>query len=329
MNIPFAITNIAAKNIDDGKVKYNYHSSGSPDKLFFLKDVTLCDFRWYPYNIIGTKLSESEFKREVKTYLDKNGYDHVLYNIHGFNVSPYWSFKDSWDWNKKHKEYLTIPIQWRNKWGAYFFSYEHDRDKKAPLMGKQLAKSAGVFNTDYDTSIMCHSMGNYVFRVFAQNVQQPSILFRNFFSVAADARMDMFSSDFNPLAASQSHEGELPAVPGQDLEGPTDDELKENGGYAISKLARNTHVIYNRGDHALHVRETFQIGWGDNVRKALGKFGDQSEKEMDEYFDNKVKFHDFSRKVEYIGIEHNYQWYQVCKNLYIAWKNKDITGENI
>lgn len=327
MKLPFAVTNIAAKDIKDNKVEYNFHSSGYPGKLFFLKDVTLCDFRWYPYKIVGTKLSESEFKSHVKTYLNNNGYDHVLFNLHGFNVSPYWSFKDASDYHTKQKDYLVIPIQWRTKWGVSFFSYEYDRNERAPLMGKQLAKSAGLFQADYKASIMCHSMGNYVFRVFAQNVQQPSTMFHNFFSVAADARMDMFSSDFNPLASGTGYEGVLPTVPEEDL-GPRADELKRNGGYDISKLASNTHVIYNLGDHALHVRESFQLGWSDEIRKALGKFGDHSEQEMAASFDDKVKFHNFSKKVEEIGIEHNYQWYQVCTNLYIEWKDKDIASEN-
>ena len=181
------------------------------------------------------------------------------------------------------------------------------------------------FKADYNASIMCHSMGNYVFRVFAQNVQQKSTMFHSFFSVAADVRMDMFSEDFNPLAAvNETHGGVLPAVDDEQDLGKHEDELKKNGGYDISKLVSNTHVIYNQGDHALHIRETFQIGWGENVRKALGKFGKQSEEEMAEYFKDKVKFHDFPKEVEFIGIEHNYQWSQSCTDLHIEWKNKTI-----
>lgn len=142
-------------------------------------------------------------------------------------------------------------------------------------MGKLLAEKFSVFQANYPTSFMCHSMGNYVFQVFAQNVDNPTTVFRNFFSVAADARMDMFSSEFNP-DTNTMHEDNKKAF-SVDIEtdlGIPFDETKPNGGIAISKLATNTHVIWNFGDHALHIRETFQIGGGDGLRKALGKWGE-------------------------------------------------------
>ena len=90
--------------------------------------------------------------------------------------------------------------------------------------------------------------------------------------------MDMFGTDFNPraprnvVAAGEAAAVAAPAA--QNYVDIPDSELQENGGYDITKIASHVHVVWNRGDHALMVRESVQIGWGDHVRKAIGKYGD-------------------------------------------------------
>ena len=317
--IPFAITNIEGKH-NGNKLEYGYHSDRPVEALYFLKDVVLCDYVWRPYVITGTKRTETEFKDDVKNYLKGSKYDQVLYNIHGVNVSPNASFKGA---ANNMQDFLVIPIQWRNLWGLSLPSYETDRNNAAPKAGKLLAKSFDVFRVDYKISIMCHSMGNWVFRVFAQNVVEPEVVFHNFFSVAADARMDMFWPSFNPGVKDKRSYQETDSV-GEVLDLPKI-ELVPNGGLAITQIAQNTHVIWNKGDHALAVREQFQIGAGSSVRMALGKYGDQAEKGTTQtYFKERVQYHDFSKIIEHLGIEHNYQWFKECKAEYTEYKDKGV-----
>jgi len=177
-------------------------------------------------------------------------------------------------------------------------------------------------------------MGVWAFRVFAQNIYDPSVVFHNFFAVAADARMDMFGTDFNPKAEDEPTSDAYKLIEvdrsgepsyNYDLEknlGIPDAELKKNGGWSITKISKNTHVVYNQNDYALKMRELFQIGWGENIRRALGRYGKDSEDLMTlEYFKKRVKYHNFSEKV----VEpHNYQWKPVCAELYIFYENTDI-----
>merc|ERR1712176_255150 len=126
-------------------------------------------------------------------YIASNdAYDSVLYNIHGFNVDPENSFMGVHDFmngNGAGTKILGIPISWRNRWGATAASYEFDRNNSAPRAGRQLAAKFSAFDSSALTSIMCHSMGNYVFRVMAQNIEKPNNAFNNAYMVAADARM--------------------------------------------------------------------------------------------------------------------------------------------
>jgi len=137
--------------------------------------------------------------------------------------------------------------------------------------------------------------------------------------------MDMFGTDFNPgaprnvVAAGEAAAVAAPAA--QNYVDIPDSELQENGGYDITKIASQVHVVWNRGDHALMGREVYQIGWGDHVRKAIGKYGDQAEDLVTlPYFQERVTFHDFSATIESIGIEHSYQFSDACVALYREFK---------
>jgi len=332
--IPFAITNIAADDAGNGRVEYGFSSYGAPNKLFFLKDVVYCDPLRAYYSITGTKLSENQFKEEVEKYMNSSTLNHVLYNIHGFQTSPYDSFMGASKWNEEHSTYLVIPIQWRNAWEFHVVSYEYDRNNNAPKIGELLASHFDVFKASYKTSILCHSMGNWAFRVFAQNIEDPSVVFHNFFAVAADARMDMFGTDFNPKAEDEPTSDAYKFIEvdrsgepsyNYDLEknlGIPPEELKKNGGWSITKISKNSHVIYNQNDDMLSVRELFQIGWGKYVRRALGRYGKESEDLMTlEYFKKRVKYHNFSEKVVE---QHSYNWEPVCAELYILYENTDV-----
>jgi len=322
--IPFAITNIPGKN-RGSQLEYSYHSSGHGNRLYLLKDVVFCDHRWLPWVIKGTKLNYKRFQSAVKTYMNRNKLKNVLYHLHGFANNPKSPYDAIYNYNKK-KVALGIPIQWRNKWGQpKTSSYPRDRDTNAIIMGKLLAKNFAIFNADYKQSIMCHSMGNWVFRVFAQKVTNPLRVFEAAFMVAADVRTDLFSNHFNKKAPRTKHEEELDefnALVQQESDTPPKDkwakeEFEPDGGYAITKIAKMTHVVWNKWDVALKIREGFKMPFVPHIKRALGRFGDAGEHWMKlEYFKQRVFFHDFSPKLEDWGVQHNYQWDKVATDLY-------------
>ena len=189
------VTNVEL-TADGSEHWFNWHSRMFANEYQFLKDVRYCPeagwtLWWRVYRIYGTLVSADDFKEAVEAYIasSSNKHNSVLYQIHGFNVEPKTSFKGVYGFTKNHGDdtnILGIPISWRNVWEAHALSYEYDRNELAPRAGRQLAAKFSAFSSSaFPTSIMCHSMGNYVFRVFAQNVGSPSHVFDNLYMVAA------------------------------------------------------------------------------------------------------------------------------------------------
>jgi len=102
-----------------------------------------------------------------------------------------------------------------------------------------------------------------------------------------------------------------------------DEEMTLNGGYDITKLTNHTHVVWNKNDKALLLRELFQIpcilcvpGSLAHIRHALGKYGDEAEKMMNfSYFRERVTFHDLTPLVSSFD-GHLYQWDPSAEHLY-------------
>jgi len=340
--IPFMVTNVKLTEAGDEHY-WGFYSDNFEEEMKFLKNIRYCpDAGWMSsYRIYGELISPEAYKREVESHVESSDvYDHVLYAIHGVNNEPKSSFDGAFNFNDNRgaaTKYLVIPINWRNRWGTTS-TYEWDRNNSAPRAGRQLAAKSDVFKSSVSTSVMCHSQGNWVFRVMAQNIQGPEQMFENVFMVAADARMDMFSTEFNPEAP-------------QDMEakGNTDSddllaenyldipeiELRLNGGYAISKLTSHTHVLWNRRDGALDTREWFQMGIDcggidcSRVMRALGRVGDESEALTTlPYFMSRVTYHDFTATDTGGGNEHSYQWLQPAVDLYVQYKPDEMLLAN-
>jgi len=328
--IPFMMTNVELTAEGDEHY-FGYHITRETDGFQFLKNVRYCPAywswgRWIPYRVYGEVVSSDEFKSAVEEEVKSNpAIDHVLYNLHGVSVDPKGSFTGAYDFDENFQAtgYLVIPISWRSIWGTIIGApYDFSRNGYAPPAGLELAAQFDVFKSSVPTSLMAHSMGNYVTRVFAQNLVNPEIIFENLFMVAADARMDMFGTDFNPAAPRDAAAKDPAAVADTYLEIP-DSELRENGGYDITQIAGHVHVLWNSEDMALWIREVFQIGWGSNIRKALGKFGDQSEELTTlPYFQSRVTYHDLSPFVGGV-MEHNYQWEEKAVEVYAEYKSSD------
>ena len=117
VELPFAVTNIAVRDIGGGQVNYNFRSTGSPDSLHYLKDLRLCDdfnCSWKPYQIVATEVTQSEFKSAVSAKLSNLGINRVFYNIHGYKADPKGSLEGAKSFDTD--DYLVIPIQWRTRW---------------------------------------------------------------------------------------------------------------------------------------------------------------------------------------------------------------------
>jgi len=280
--IPFMVTNVALSP-DEDEYYFGFHSDGESDEMRFLKNVRYCPDagQLQSYRIYGEPMSSEDFKSAVEEEVNTNpAIDHVLYNIHGVSVDPKVSFMGGWEFAQDNSDtgYLVIPISWLNRYNAAM--YEINRDDYAPPAGLHLAAQFDVFRSSVPTSLMAHSMGNWVTQLFAQNTTNPAIVFENLFMVAADVRMDMFGTDFNPAASRNNTEakgGTEAATVYLDI---PERELTKNGGYAITQIARHVHVVWNRGDRATIVRKTIQvrnIENADRVGKALAKYGNQSE----------------------------------------------------
>lgn len=335
------VTNVDLSTDSGGATFWNYHPRDWSDEFKFLKNIRYCGDAGdlWAYRIYGEVVPDAtEWKEVVENYLNDQGLDHVLYNIHGFSVAPEASFHHGHDFNDSERSgYLVIPINWRNLWGSTAASYEIDRNSYAVPGGRDLSKAFPYFSgAPYSTSIMVHSMGNYVFRHFAQSLENPEQVFQNVFMVAADARSDMFSTEYNPDAPKDDEAGRSSEEPNAldkhvYLELPEDEELP-NGGYAITRLTVHTHVVWNINDDALRAREAFQIpcvlcwpGSEEDVRMALGKFGNHAkERTTLKYFNDRVTYHDFSNIITEtwaIGdLAHSYQWTPPAVNLYIGYK---------
>jgi len=327
--IPFMMTNVELTAEGDEHY-FGFHSGSGTDGFQFLKNVRYCpahwSWGWNPYRVYGEVVSLDEFKNAVEEEINLNpALNHVLYNIHGVSTDPKGSFAGSYNFDEFFQAtgYLVIPISWRSIWNTVgFAAYEISRNSYAPPAGLELAAQFDVFKSSVPTSLMAHSMGNYVTRMLAQNAVNLEVVFENFFMVAADARMDMFGTEFNPAARWDTAAKGYAAAADAYLEIP-DSELRENGGYAITQIAGHVHVVWNSGDNALLSRQIFQDGWGSNIRNALGKNGDQSEELTTlPYFKDRVTYHDFSPLVGG-AIEHSYQWGEYAVELYVEYKSGD------
>lgn len=127
-------------------------------------------------------------------------------------------------------------------------SYMDDREKIAPEAAETFHPLLRVAQSLAGTSILCHSMGNYVLRLMApphdQHRSKPA--FDKIFMVAADVRDNLFNSDQN-----KSPDGRL------------------NHGKNIAAMAsQRVHVLYSTSDLAL-IGRRFKL----KGRTALGARG--------------------------------------------------------
>jgi len=194
---------------------------------------TLVDFE-------ATVLSPSEAVAMIEAVEDESGKPKkALFCIHGFNTSASYHLADCLFAKPKFTKVQLIPVIWPSEGEGSYFKYREDRSYSSAA-GKALQSMKGPLNSlSCGTSIVCHSMGNRVFRHFSD----PEIEFDNIFMVAADVPSDIFNQRF--------------------IDGG-DEEWRKHGlnikGMLKDPSEGKIHVIYNENDVKLIQSSVMNLG---------------------------------------------------------------------
>ncbi len=127
------------------------------------------------------KLTVSEAKAIINN-ASADGKGKPLFCVHGFTVQPgdhLKDFKDSVNGKFDKGKFMPVPVIWPTK-GA-LTDYWGDRDNSAPGAGQAFKTLKRGIDSFPSKSLLCHSMGNYVLRHFAD----AKFRFDNIFMVAA------------------------------------------------------------------------------------------------------------------------------------------------
>jgi len=175
----------------------------------------------------------------------------ILFCIHGYLDEP----KKALEMFKKSKgefsTYHPIQVLWptcdipAGKLNLKVKkSYMHDKEM-TKAVGKTLATILPMITSSSSISLMAHSMGNRVVRLFAADIKvmQVGIMFRNIFMVAADVDQDIFE--------------------------------KQDGVNIVRMLANDgkVYVVHRKDDTALQFSARYLNGNLIDPKNRLGQFG--------------------------------------------------------
>jgi len=315
--VRFCITNVILQNLDgsdlkldeiDGtkRVRFTRNTGEENGKAYLLKNV-YDKKSHYEADVVKPE----DAAAVIQEALVDSGREEVLFFLHGWKNSCRESVNRCVVMNNMEldskKKFLVLPIFWAAGWND--LQYSDERRVAAPEAGKDFRE---LYSTMADSlndctvkmSLLCHSMGNFVLRIFAQGhvelngeTKNPPV-FEDIFMVAADVRWDLFNEEFN-----QGH---------TDEEDPN--EKKKNlrhsgytdGGHKIVNLAKNkVHVLYNYGDKALLGRQAWHRAGGSKV-SAIGRCAGYAMDKLHPDFKDKVVFHHCNYMTGYISSGHSY-----------------------
>lgn len=141
-------------------------------------------------------------------------------------------------------------------------------------------------------SIMAHSTGNYLLRIYAENYKEcHRPVFEDVFMVAADNRWDLFNEDVNPgmdVAPSVSSLMTIESAPIVKLH-----HSQLDGGLQIVNIAKNrVHILYDDGDKTLLHRQCwFSSNKFKTKVSAIGRCAGHAMQKLHPQFENRVVFH--------------------------------------
>jgi len=322
---PFLITNYKLKKLtnvdgeDSEKVRFSKETKNESDGAFILKNVVDKGKKYE-----ADRVKPEDASAVIEKALSDSGREEVLFYVHGWRNSCRSAINTADEMNKLDidvkKKFLVIPVVWAMTFKD--MDYVDDRTEYAPEAASDFlelynALSEALKDSLVKKSVMCHSMGNFVLRVFAQAhkkvLQDAQItnapVFDDIFMVSADVRWDLFSENLNSEKSSEE------MIPTLDVNTAADDlihENQKNGGRDIVNLAKNNvHVLYCTRDKALLTRQPFFVcKSGELEGSALGRCAGFAIDEVHPDFKDKVGFHNCNYMGRFYG--HNHTWHK-CK----------------
>lgn len=225
----------------------------------------------------ATKVTYRAFQRKVKEEANKIGAEDALLVTHGFNVKPEKFFERVAKGRKllAKNKVLLIPVLWpcSDKTGI-IRSYDLDLANIPEGVAERLVPLLRIFveteKVMKSTSLMCHSLGNYVLRWMAQHAKKRGLWsllrgrrkLKHIFMVAPDVRWHIFDQDQNENAAKDLNFGKCIA------------ELCSGNIYVCHSnkdlallLGRAVHWIPALGRNGYKDKETLHESLRDRVHK--------------------------------------------------------------
>lgn len=293
----FAITNYEVKRLDGDVVEFSRFAKGSKTKAYVLEDIEMR--RRFPFPVFRAKLvDENEVNRRADA--ESSGWlptlpmfhEKVLLYMHGFNVPPRHVLEACGEYSQAHRR-LVIPLLWAVE-DRSVLGYGADRILNAPTAAEAFGDKLNVVK-HVRTSLLCHSMGNYVLRLAARTSETGDRPFEDIFMVAADVSHDIFEKSQNMHADS-----------------------KENDGLEIRNMVKNkVHVLHSHKDRAMKARKWHPKTWNIPGLGASG-YRNTAEHPLHPELVNKLTKFDcssFSGKADPL-IHHRYQFYQKSVDYY-------------
>lgn len=255
---PLSVTTVDVKDTGDGFVRFSVTTGASESgEASCLVDVTGTN----DTEFVAKKVDQATFRGLIKEEAAKMGAKCVMLHTHGFNTSPQSLYENSLDFQVRMKETLVIPVLWPANDDKFLTNLYFADKRGIPEDAKNFVPLLDFFfEGDEDslpTSLMCHSMGNYVLRWVAQlaaadGPSEAPRRFQHIFMVAADVDSDIFSESQN-----------------DDKENP-----ENNPGLAIAEIvAGNVFALHSRNDLTL-IGRLFLNGFAG----ALGRNGAELDK---------------------------------------------------
>mmetsp|Transcript_1088 Transcript_1088/g.1170 ORF Transcript_1088/g.1170 Transcript_1088/m.1170 type:complete len:363 (-) Transcript_1088:238-1326(-) len=130
---------------------------------------------------------------------------------------------------------VIIPVIWPSEGSTA--SYGTDKDDNAPMAAKEFGAMVGKFNVFEKKNLLCHSLGNRIFRMAAD----PNIKFDNIFLAAADIRHNIFDKEYIVRAKGNKNATQWQ---GMNIFGML---TKKSNGQPKGKI----YCLYNGSDYAL------------------------------------------------------------------------------
>lgn len=269
----------------------------------------------------GERLFEADkltIEDAQKLFKDKYG-DEVkpLFALHGFNNEPGYTLSECSKaqelFDKGGRKTAIIPVIWPTRGGPS--KYGRDKNHNAPVAAKELdmllKDTSATANAFKDKNLICHSLGNRVFRMVADE----RVKFDNIFMVSPDIRHDIFNKDYIDGAANKD---------AQEMQGlrifrmlSTDAEGNPKG---------KIYCLYNGYDYALGASSYFGFNWHNRLGQVgIGAYDswipsywafDEKRLLHPDIYGHTENFNARKHLTFWQGKSHSYQWMEFAINFY-------------